>query len=159
MTIQELAHIAYSYFENAKRSNGDEFVRTKDDTPEWIRELVHNSHGEFLPDDWRYKTIQSALGFIADYEGDDLDDALGDAVNEFAGGEVDVYTGARFAWLSSNLTRQNYVDDAVSEYGNDPERGIAEMVGLGQYAEAEEVFTLVRSALEARAAAEENATS
>ena len=140
--IHQLAAEAYACFETAERPNGQTFTRTKDGTPEWVGELVRAAHGDdFLPDDWRYETIRSALAFIADDATDPEDDA-----HTFADTQVDVYTSNLLAWLSSNLRRLSYVDDAVSEYGGEP-GGIADQIMLGQYAEAREVYELTVSAL------------
>lgn len=149
-TIQDIATEAAGWFETAKREGRDEhvdayFVRMKDGRPEWLFELVHEAHGDFLPDDWRYKTISEALEWIAD--GNDPGDA-----GSFADDAVDVYTGARFAWLASNLNRAGYVDEAVQELGDGayPKGGIVEAIGWGQYTEAAEVFGTVERLLEAR---------
>ena len=144
--LQQLAGEAYDCFETVTKDNGEEFVRVKDGSPEWVTQLVYKAHGEFLPDEWRYRTIQNALAFIHDNE--DAEDMS----SEFADSEVDVYNAARFAWLASHIQRQFYVDEAISELGWDQESGIAGAIGLGQYEEAGEVFALVLEALEAQAA-------
>jgi hypothetical protein len=142
-TVQEAAEIAYDWFETARR-NPDEsesaFVRVKDGAPEWVTDLVREAHGDFLPDDWRYEVIRNAVEWIRDNDEQES--------GEFADDQVDVYTGARLVWLSSNLRRASYVDEAISEFGFDTERGIIDMIGLGQYFEAQEVFGSVLSSLE-----------
>lgn len=146
MTVQELASEAYSCFETAKRPDGSEFTRVKDGSPEWVTDLVYKAHGgDFLPDDWRYATIRSALAFIGDDATDPEDEA-----GVFAYTQVDVYTSNLLAWLGSNLKRLAYVDEAVSEYGGEP-GGIADQIMLGQYAEAREVYELTLQALADRA--------
>lgn len=139
--IYTLAGQAYAALETATRPDGTTFTRTKDDAPEWVEWLVREAHGSFLPDDWRYEAVRSALGWIHDNEPDM------DAAHEWADSYVDVYTMARLAWLSSHLQRQVYVDEAASEFGHDPEAGIAAAIGLGQYMEAREVFEAVAQAL------------
>ena len=144
-TIQDLAREASEWFETRQRDNGDTFFTLKDGRPDWVQDLVHAAHGEdFLPDDYRYRWTYGALEFIADADGDPLDD-----VGEFADLAVDTYTSERFAWLASNLQRAGYVDEAVEELGR-PDGGIVEMIGLGQYAEASEVYGLVCRALDER---------
>jgi hypothetical protein len=148
-TTCTLASEAASWLETAKREGEDDYyVRIKDGAPEWVREMAYAAHGGMLPDDWRYACISAAVDAI-DEAGEDGD--LDDRGAEFADGQVDVYTGERFAWLASNLTRQGYVDDAVSEGLASPELDIADRIGLGQYMEATEVFSAVRSFLEDRA--------
>ena len=157
-TVQALAGEAYSWFETARRATGDtetgpreegeRYTRCKDGAPEWVTELVHDAHGDFLPDDWRYDAICSALEFIS--ETDDPEDGA----SEWADSNVDVYTGARLAWLASNLNRAGYCVDAAGEYGSSA-TDIVAMIGQGQYAESREVFYAVLSALEERAEATE----
>ena len=153
-TVQEIAAEAGQYFETAKRDNGDYFIRTKDGTPDWVRDLIRAGHGEdFLPDDWRYKTIMHALEYIADTEGDPLDGG-----GEFADTwGVDTYTSDRIAWLGSNLNRIGYCDEAAEEFGPNETSGdgIIGQIGLGQYVEALEVYNLVYDALEGIAAERE----
>lgn len=146
MTLEEAAREAYSWLEVATRGDTgkdeDRYVRTKEGRPDWVLELVREAHGDdMLPDDWRYACIQSALGWIVD-NGYDEDDGA----HAFADAEVDVYTGRRFAWLASNLTRQGYVDQATEEFGASED--IAQAVGMGQYMEATEVFASVITSLE-----------
>lgn len=145
-TIGELAGEAFDQFETAKRPDGDEFTRTKDGAPEWLRDLVREAHGEFLPDDWRYEAIRAALGAIHDAGAETADD-LDDLAHEFADGHVDVYNHARLKWVSSHLARASYVDRAREELGA-PDADLFDQLGLGQYQEALEVFASVRQSLE-----------
>lgn len=152
-TVQELAREARGWFETARRATGDtatgpredgeEYVRTKDGRPEWVQELCYEAHGDMLPDDWRYARIADALEAIAD--ADDVD-AAGD---EYADQAVDVYTGSRLAWLASHLSRPGYCDEAADEL-SEVSGGIIDLVGLGQYQEAREIFGLVLHQLEER---------
>jgi hypothetical protein len=141
--VAELAKLAAQCFETAERDNGDTFYRLSDvPMPEWVKELVHAARGgDLLPDDYRYKWASGACEFIAEY--DDLEDGAAD----FADQSVDVYTSARLAWLASNLQRAGYCDEAFQEYGNKYE-GIISLIGLGQYAEAYEVYGLVLNFLQ-----------
>jgi hypothetical protein len=144
-TLEALAAEAYACFESFKRDGDDATLwRLKDERPEWVFDLVYAAHGDgdYLPDDWRYDCLHSALSHLAD-EGDP-DDA-----HEFADGQVDVYTGSRYAWLASDLRRAGYVDGARDELGGES-LDIAEQIGLGQYAEASEVFASVVQSLRDR---------
>lgn len=143
--VQDKAREAVDWFESATRGDTgkdeDRYIRTKDGTPEWVRDIVHAAHGsDFLPDDYRYKWTMEALEYIAD--ADDPEDS-----SDFADQAVDEYTGARFAWLASNLQRASYVDDAIENLGRS-DQGIIGDIGLGQYQEAGEVYGIVLDALE-----------
>ena len=142
-TLAELAGIAYDQFETRTRDGSDEsFVTLKDTAPDWLRELVHEAHGDMLPDDWRYECIQDALGFIHDNDADE------DSSHEFADQAVDVYTGSRLAWLASHLNRPNYCDEAADEGLVSPDTDIVTRIGVGQYMEAQEVYASVVSSLQ-----------
>lgn len=146
-TIAELAGEAYGHFETRER--GDEkIIALKDGAPQWVRDLVRKAHGDFLPDDWRYASIRSALGAIHDADATD-EDALDDLSAEWADGNVDVYNAARTAWLASNLNRAAYCDDAAAEFGGD-DRNVMDLIGLGQYMESSEVFASVAGSLRER---------
>jgi hypothetical protein len=153
-TLAQLADEASGFFERRSRSTGDEaetFVALRDNAPEWLSELVRSAHGDMLPDDWRYRIIERAVDRISDYNLETSDDAH-DAAGEFADGAVDIYTADRLAWLASNLERVGYCDRAAGEFG-DSAGDIVATIGLGQYAEASEVYGLVVEALEERRSA------
>jgi hypothetical protein len=153
-TIHSLAAEAASWFERRTRDDGETFVCLKDDRPEWVLDLTMSAHGDFLPEDWRYATIEAALDFIHDTEADE-----DDSPHEFADGHVDVYTGSRLAWLSSHLTRPAYVDEAREEGLIGPDTDIVEAIGVGQYMESLEVYRLVWEALSERLEAVEDETT
>ena len=139
-TIEAVASEAYGWFTTTLRGE-DTITVLKDDAPQWVTDLVHEAHGDgFLPDDWRYDSIRSALESIS--EGDEDG-------SEWADGNVDVYTGRRITWLASNMQRASYVDEAVEELGHS-DQGITGDIGVGQYAESVEVFGLVLQAVQER---------
>lgn len=147
LTIDQLAGEAYAAFEARQRDDDTSYVTLRDDAPGWLHDLVRAAHGDMLPDDWRYASIRAALGAINDAgEGADLDDLA----HEWADGHVDVYTGARLAWLASDLNRAGYCDDAVDEGLVSPDAGIVDRIGAGQYAESLEVYAAVLEGLTAQ---------
>lgn len=148
--IETVAGEAYGWFERAERPDGETFTRLKDGAPDWLSDLVYEAHnaGDMLPDDWRYACIRAVIGAVHD---DGEDDA-----HEFADSYVDAYTAARFAWLASDLRRQGYIDDAISELGMEPTGDVAAMIGWGQYMEAREVFESVVESLEAEVSRRED---
>lgn len=139
---QSIAHVALSFFERAKRGD-DEYVRTIDDAPDWVKELCRDAHqdgtdGGVLPDDHRYAFIEQALDVIAEH--DDLDDAR-DALS------VPVYTYEQLRWLASNLTRVRYCDEAAADLGLDAKANLLDRIAYGMRREMEEVFDSVVSSL------------
>ena len=58
MTIQELANRYYKMFIRDTRDDGTEYVKTTDERPEELTELIHKAHGDMMPDDWKYKFVR-----------------------------------------------------------------------------------------------------
>ncbi len=135
--IQRRAGIAAGWLEHATREDGSEYWRRKDGAPEWVEDLCREAHGDMFPDDWRYEFIYSGLSILADEDDED-------SYSERLDSAMDVYTMERLKWLSSHLSRLEYVDDGISEFGWNEEGGIAQAVGVGQYKEREEVLHLLR---------------
>jgi hypothetical protein len=131
------AREALDCFETAGRPDGGSFVRLREGRPEWVADLVHEAHGSMLPDDWRYACIRAALEAVA--EGVDG--------HEFADGYADDYSSDLAAWLGSHAVRPGYVDEAVEDLGAEFQ-GVAQVIQLGQRAEAREVFAAVVNTLE-----------
>lgn len=149
-TISTLAREAYDALETRTRDDGERFTTTRDDAPEWVRDLVMHAHGDFLPEDWRYETIRDALEQLADGDYETADDAREDD-GDFADSAVDVYTAPLLRWLASNLNRPGYVDEARDEGLISGQENITQQITVGQYLEAREVYALVIDALESRA--------
>ena len=109
-SIQDKAAEAAAWFVTDTRDNGDVFIKTKDDRPEWLTDLIHDAHGDKFSDDYRYQFISEALDAIAD-SGETEDDAQ-DRIYEI---EPDVYTSALTAWLNSRADRVYYLTEALEE--------------------------------------------
>lgn len=133
-TIQALAEYASSQFKTDKRDNGDEFVFLKDGAPKWLHDMVRAAHGsDYGPDDYRYEFAEAAVRMFAEYEGEDIDEAIYEI-------EPDIYTGQLTHWLASNINRIAYCDEATEEYGP---ADISTTLMRGQLAERQEVATIV----------------
>lgn len=132
ITVTELAQNANKYL---YRDGGK--VLCRDGAPEWVTDLCRKAHGEFMPDDWRYEFTQDALtAFEEELDCPSVDDLY-------------PYTADRLRWLSSNLNRPGYCDEAQKEYGLTG--GVLELIAAGMECELHEVCDLVHSALENRA--------
>jgi hypothetical protein len=147
MTISELAREAAGYFETATRDNGETFVKRRDDTPQWVQDLIQDAHGDMFPDDWRYAAISRVLDEIADIELETPDDVR-DYSHEIADQLTDIYTGNLIGWMYSNLSRTGYVDDATQELGYPG--SIVQAMQYGQLAEYREIIESVAQSLESR---------
>lgn len=148
-TLESIAKLAYDCLEyvheNDPAGRRPNIVVTRDNSPEWVTDIIYSAHDGMLPDDRTYALVQDALELIADGASEDSD-------HEFADAAVDIYTHDRYEWLSSNLNRSSYVDEARSEGLISPDAEIAEQIGAGQYVEATRVYAAVYRAVEERLA-------
>lgn len=139
-TTQEKATLALSYFTTGERistDTGRAIVTTTDDKPEWITELCHEAHGDFMPDDWRYEMIHDALL--------ELEESEPDVYNI----EPPIYNAERLAWLGSHLERAGYCDEAMRELSHADRCDILDCIGAGYLCEFREVYGTVETFLEA----------
>ena len=106
-------------------------------TNDTYQEFFHHVHGDFMPDDFRYKMIHSILQEMDDndeYEDLDIDNL------------IPIYTYELVAWLDSNITRLSYCDQYLEEYGE-----ISDTIHLlsgGYMMELNEVYYLINEWLD-----------
>lgn len=136
-TTETIALEAAGYFEQRTRSSGERYTATRDDRPAWLEALIFDAHDDFLPDDWKYQAIESALTAMADGEDDG-----GQWASEYA----DVYTSELLEWLGSHLLRSGYCDAAAEELGADGLE-LTDRIGLGQQYEAMQIWQSVAQSL------------
>lgn len=141
-TVQRLACEAYGWFEIAQRADGTHYVRTKEEAPDWVADLVRAAHdgANILSDDWRYERIHQTLEYLADTDPSNWDAC------ECADQAVDVYNADRLRWLGSHSRRAAYVDEAVDSMGWPG--SIYDAIAYGQYEEAKEIYHQVLAYLE-----------
>lgn len=120
------------------REEGPEYVSTIEGRPDWLTEIIHTAHEDMLPDDWKYAFIEEAVNALANTQ-EPNDVNL----------EPDIYNHKLLEWLSSNLTRPGYIDDAVQEFGmaEGKQFDAMQLVGQGQWKEKYDVLNLVREGL------------
>ena len=142
--VQDLAIEASKYFTIGERDNGETFFyKTTSNCPQWVTELVRNAHGDFLPDDYRYKWIAYALDAFSDYE---------DGHNAIDEVQPDVYNFDLLKWVSSNLYRMAYVDEAIQNGAQD----LASALTWAQSDEIRETYYGVLESLEAELTSREH---
>lgn len=134
------AREAARYFVGKSREDGSEFTTLRDDRPDWVQQLVYDSHDGMLPDDWRYECIYQAVCFVRDCE--DWDDRA----DEFANDMIDTNSADLIDWLGSHSSRAGWVQEARDEFG-DAGSDIWDEIARGQLYEARDVFALVTRGL------------
>lgn len=117
MSMKDRAALVRDHLVEKKRPNGEAYLFLKDESPQWMKDLIRAAHTDpssgdlMLADDWRYRFIDDVIDKIADSSGDaeEMDEEVRDCI------EPDVYTNDLFSWASSNLLRRGYCNEALEE--------------------------------------------
>lgn len=120
------------------------FHQKKVGDPQWIQDMIHACHYQgMLPDDFVFEQVYLFCKEISELDGTDDPHDI-----EVHG---DTYTHGLLKWLSSNLARIDFVEDAIDEYhaGHD-KCDLPLMIGIGQEKEMEEILWTVIDKLEDR---------
>lgn len=142
--LNKLADKALKQFKTIKRTNGEKVWVTKSTCPKWIKEMIHDAHGDFMPDDIKYQFIIDALRDLSDCLCEDQDEIISEYLHQWCEGYI--YNNERTAWLASNLRRGYYVDEMVAEFGGDY-TNIFDVINLGIIKEQQEVYSSIINAL------------
>mgnify|MGYP005842808555 CR=1 FL=1 len=102
-TLQEAAEYYLGFFELRETETGTAW-RVRDAAPPELKRMVRSAHGDFMPDDHRYRFIVEALRALA--ECDDPECARAAADRDPA-----VLTG----WLHSKINRLQYMTIAMTQ--------------------------------------------
>lgn len=153
-TLAPLAAIFAASFTTGKRNDGEEFFHQKDDAPEWAKDIVREAHDGLMPNDWSYRLILSVANEIddlfranPDLTGDDLDDARHERIDSL----IPVYNAERLDWVSSNLYRAEYVNEALREYGVGDDPDLFQILAFGMEREIGDIWHAIMKGLEERA--------
>lgn len=135
-----------SKFELLNKRDSEEGFMIYKGNPDIISEI----HGPgMFPDDFRYEKICRLAETFLEYDFNSYDDLRDNYLHEIVDGLIDLYHSDLFAWLSSNLIRQDYVNLAVDELGLSTKRfDIADVIRAGQYFEILELANNLISTLE-----------
>ena len=127
------------YFETKTRAGSGEKIYTLcHHADEDLDNLVREAHGNLLPDDFIYETIHEVLCAFADCQSEEDWDEVRL--------EPDMYYHGLLKWLSSNLKRIHYCDEAIAEFGLE-NSDFMDVIAYGQQIEKDEITDLVREAL------------
>lgn len=145
-TIQQLAKevINNMVYDEEKKI----YHQIKPGEPQWIQDMIHACHYQgMLPDDYVFEWVYQFCEEISNL--DENEDPRDIEVH------ADTYTHDLLKWLSSNLSRLDFVEDALDDsYGGKCD--LALMIGIGQEKEMDEVLWTVIERLEDRLDEEED---
>jgi hypothetical protein len=139
------AALAQFYTVERKTDEGSQLiVKLKDAAPQWLSAAVYNAHGDMLPDDYKFSMAREACEAIALAS---ADDDMDEAAREFAQ-NTDTDLSDLLKWLASHTERSGYYcEDAMSENQGGP-GSVSQIITAGQEREREEVFQVIRAAIE-----------
>jgi hypothetical protein len=141
-TIQELASDVCDdmvYDEDRKI-----YHQKKPGDPQWIQDMIYACHyNGMLPDDFVFEQVFNLCSEISRLEPDD--DPLDIEVH------ADEYSHSLLKWVSSNLARADFVDDAIddSHWGNE-RSDFFRYLGVAQEKEMQEILYTIINKLEER---------
>lgn len=141
MTVETLATAMAAAFETRTRTNGDSFVCLKDDSPEWMTDIVRAAHDGSLPDDWTYQAVRECVDLLAD--GADPDDTAP---------EPDVYTSELLKWAPGHV---DLIDQTMADFG--PFSSLCDLLMAAQGETLRSIMATIGAALAERAEEEEDA--
>lgn len=133
-TVQQIALEYSNMFKTKTRANGETFFVVDECQP--LMNIIQKVNGEIFPDDYKYEFVYEALLNIS--EAHDIYEIQC---------EPNIYNNELLEWLSSHASRIEYVNETVEELGHS-EDGLIGDISIGQWAEKNEVLTIVLSELE-----------
>jgi hypothetical protein len=139
-TLLRKAKTARSFLKEYSAKDNRKVVLVLEDAPSWTTDLCRDAHGDMMPDDHKYRFIKESLDAIIESI------TGGDEGELFTQVEPDIYAHDLLTWVSSNIMRVTYVDNAVENYGHG--ESVIDDIGMGQLVEKNEVLDLVTRTLE-----------
>jgi hypothetical protein len=113
--IIELATTLSKQFETAKRNNGKEYLRLREDDKhaDWMRDVIFAGHLDTMPNDESYLACQKIIDTIAEMDASAFEDSeVLDNLDEI---EPSCYTSDLTSWLASNNSYVYYLTEALEE--------------------------------------------
>lgn len=113
--VINLASEMVEALERAKRTDGTDYLKLKDGSPQWMTDVIHAGHfdGDRLPDDDIYERVQDCVSAISEMDDDSEEDDISERLQEL---EADCYTKDLTDWLGSNNYNVYYLTQALEEY-------------------------------------------
>ena len=139
-TIRSVAQEMLDNMEYKKRTDGSAFYCTIK-VVDWQRDIIHEAHGDKMPDDYTYEFINDALITLTEAEEGNEDDAIYQI-------EPDVYTSDLTAWLHSRCDRVYYIEEAIQNGATDGFQVLAIAQQVEKHEVANEVLNGIRKYIE-----------
>jgi len=140
--IQTIATDLVASFNTKEKSTGEHFYYVEDtEANEELKDFIRDQiHQDYLPDDFKYKTVYQFLEAVS-LGNTDYDNAI-DYV------QPDYYYPDLLKWSSSNLNRAEYINEALTEFEIKEHE---QLLRSAQWIEIEEICSQTYSFLEQQA--------
>lgn len=140
--VIDLAASYIGYFEWSKRISEEKYVFLRTDAPEELKEIMYKAHCGMAPDDFKFETAYNIMCAIAHSNEKDILEEMN--LDQFVG----IYSCALATWLSSNIERFGYCDEAVSSGMVGQDATTEQRLQAGQYGEINEIFNVILGELD-----------
>jgi hypothetical protein len=113
--VIELAIALSKQFETAKRNDGKEYLRLREDDKyaKWMQEVIFAGHLDTFPNDESYSACQKIIDTIAELDASAFEDnEILENLDEI---EPSCYTSDLTSWLNSNNSYVYYLTEALEE--------------------------------------------
>jgi hypothetical protein len=113
--VIELAIALSGQFETAKRNDGKEYLRLREDDKysQWMQDVIFAGHLDTMPNDESYLACQKIIDTIAELDASAFeDDEVLENLDEI---EPSCYTSDLTSWLNSNNSYVYYLTEALEE--------------------------------------------
>lgn len=141
MNLQTMIEQMSQAFVKDTRNDGTEFVKLKDDSPEWMTQIIFLVHEGYLPADEIYETVERVIDHLHD-DGVEDEDTARDSIFEI---EVPIYTSELTEWLNQRNDHVYYLTEALENYP-DTKDGFG-LLGLAYHIYQQEIANRVINAL------------
>jgi len=148
----------YKKFETKQRdATGKDFVSLNHTATDADSDFIRKVHStDMLPDDFRFKTIESLIGSILDvFDFDHIENETSlfrkeseNHGHEIIDGTVDIYNHDLLQWYSSNLNRPCFVTEAAENGLINNETDEMQRLMSGQFEEISQIYYRLIEAIE-----------
>jgi hypothetical protein len=113
--IIKLATILSEQFETAKRNDGKEYLRIREDDKydKWMQDVIFAGHLDTFPNDESYQACQRIIDTIAELDASAFED--NEVLENLNDIEPSCYTSDLTGWLHSDSSYVDYLTEALEE--------------------------------------------
>lgn len=116
--------------------NALELIVLRNGSPQWMTDVLSEARGDEFPTNWAHNTIETLLDQITDLDEDSRYRDIEEKIYEMTDNLADTDLTKLLAWLQSDLTRAQYVNEALEEL---PGKDLNTILANGQQLQIERI--------------------